>query len=476
MTTTGECIPKQNNSIGDRVTRIRAVLVVIGIAMVAAALAADWLGIGSDPGFGISQILLATVGLGSLLSGFALGIAVVPRWAKRFIFSKAGLVLGGLFVGLLASELSLRVVEFVNNPWVRTETNARRQVVPDPKLGIRLAAHTGGHDGKGFRNDTVPGQVDIVAIGDSQTWGENAIRSEAWPQTLARLSGLSVYNMALGGYGPVHYWALLEEALELSPKMIVIGLYFGNDLYDAYVLAHGHDAYAGFRNESVAGDLMNDTVTPRIRALKDAWEEFLTRYRWSLWLAHQSAVVRLLYNRGWWPTSIEPWKEYRPSKAWAFAFPDHAAVYEQGDVRTVFTTTYRLLALELDEPRITEGLRITKQMIRRIHARTEARGVHLLVMLIPTKEMVHKNALRRLQGQLTEAHSRLVQMELRAKAEILSLCKDHAIECLDGLPVLEQAVEQCEQIYPSGRDGHPNARGYFLIASAVNQALARNGW
>ena len=205
MPTTGECTPKENNSIGDRVTPIRAVLVVIGIAMVATALAADWLGIGSDPGFGISQIVLVTVGLGSLLSGFALGIAVVPRWAKRFILSSAGLVLAGLFVGLLVSELSLRVVELVNNPWVNTETNARRQLVPDPKLGIRLAADTGGHDGKGFRNDTVPGRVDIVAIGDSQTWGANAIRSEAWPQTLARLSGLSVYNMALGGYGREHY-------------------------------------------------------------------------------------------------------------------------------------------------------------------------------------------------------------------------------------------------------------------------------
>ena len=77
-----------------------------------------------------------------------------------------------------------------------------------------------------------------VAIGDSQTYGDEVAREQAWPQRLAALSGRSVYNLALGGYGPVEYDRLLPEALELSPRVVLVGLYAGNDFADAYLDAY----------------------------------------------------------------------------------------------------------------------------------------------------------------------------------------------------------------------------------------------
>lgn len=155
--------------------------------------------------------------------------------------AKAVLVLVSLLAGLILAESGLRIAE-------RLSLGDRAmQTEPDALLGHRVAPEAYGHDANGFRNDAVPAHVDIVALGDSQTWGVNAKRSAAWPQSLEKKSGRTVYNMGLGGYGPVQYLALTDKATQLSPKIIVIGLHLGNDLYDAYLLSYQNDAYTFLR-------------------------------------------------------------------------------------------------------------------------------------------------------------------------------------------------------------------------------------
>jgi hypothetical protein len=356
------------------------------------------------------------------------------------------------------------------------EMQGTLQRIPDPRLGVRLAPNAGGHDANGFRNDTVPDRADIVAIGDSQTYGLNARRSQAWPQTLAGLSGCSTYNMALGAYGPVQYWALVEDALELSPEFIVVGLYFGNDLYGAYHVVYQSDTYSRFRDAEADPDLFNDDISSRSEAIWNERTEFAARWeppgpRWGAFFRGKSAILRFLYERGWWP-GRNPADEDLEYKAWAQAFPEYGAVYENGNVRVVLTTGYRLLGLDLDDPRIAEGLRITKEMILRIHAEADAADVASLVLLIPTSELVYADAMRMSQDGLDGTYGRLVQMETRARSEIVALCEEDGIEYVDALPALRAAVEQNERIYPSTGDGHPLALGYHLIASSVNEALS----
>ena len=110
-----------------------------------------------------------------------------------------------------------------------------------------------------------------VAIGDSQTYGDEVSRQEAWPQRLAELTGRSVYNMALGGYGPVEYERLLPEALALSPQVVLVGLYAGNDLADAYLSAYPRALAPELRSDDPA--LLRALRSTRRRGeLKDAWE------------------------------------------------------------------------------------------------------------------------------------------------------------------------------------------------------------
>lgn len=44
------------------------------------------------------------------------------------------------------------------------------KLVKDSELGLSLPPHVLNHDANGFRNDSVPAQVSIVTVGDSQTW------------------------------------------------------------------------------------------------------------------------------------------------------------------------------------------------------------------------------------------------------------------------------------------------------------------
>jgi lysophospholipase L1-like esterase len=113
---------------------------------------------------------------------------------KNFL-AAAGLVIVATTLSVLAGEfLLLRV--FLN-----PAEFLQARLVDDPILGYRIAPYTTGHDALGFRNAHVPERVDVVAVGDSQTYGVSATRENSWPQQLGRLLGQSVYNMALGGYG-----------------------------------------------------------------------------------------------------------------------------------------------------------------------------------------------------------------------------------------------------------------------------------
>ena len=134
-----------------------------------------------------------------------------------------------------ADRLVLSPVDYLSPTLVRDET-----------LGIRLPPGSSGHDAWGFRNPRVPERADIVAVGDSHTYGNCARMAESWPSQVARISGQTVYNLGMGGYGPNQYFHLLKtRGLSLKPKVVVCGLYFGDDFDNALlyqVLEHLHRA------------------------------------------------------------------------------------------------------------------------------------------------------------------------------------------------------------------------------------------
>ncbi len=94
-------------------------------------------------------------------------------------------------------------------------------------------------DQYGFRNYPVADNdsFDIIALGDSYTYGSGTTQDSIWTSQLEKISGLSVYNLATPG-GP---WAeLMNLQLEL-PRIklkknakVIWMLFSGNDLVDYY--------------------------------------------------------------------------------------------------------------------------------------------------------------------------------------------------------------------------------------------------
>src|SRR6266849_3452406 len=145
-------------------------------------------------------------------------------------------------VALLLAEFAARIV-------LNPSDFLKLDVVGDKVLGaVPSPSALAGFDRWGFRNRKVPETVDIVAVGDSHTYGNTAKMDESWPYVLGRLTGRQVYNMGLGGYGPNQYFQLSNsKALSLKPGMIIWGLYLGDDFENAFSITYGLDHWAYLR-------------------------------------------------------------------------------------------------------------------------------------------------------------------------------------------------------------------------------------
>lgn len=192
-----------------------------------------------------------------------------------------GLLLGASVFALLLCELGCRL--FLN-----PADYLSQDPMPDKILGAVLTVHGSGYDAWGFRNRKVPSSVDIVAIGDSHTFGNTAKMDESWPYVLGRVTGRSVYNMALGGYGPNQYNYLLKtKALSLKPKLIVCGLYMGDDFENAYRITYGLDYWSYLREhpaEKVDFDIWEHDADP-------TWHKQIR-----VWLSRHSVVYKMVFH------------------------------------------------------------------------------------------------------------------------------------------------------------------------------------
>jgi len=392
--------------------------------------------------------------------------------AQRIRTYRVGLVLASFLFSLVLAEGVLRLVEKIQ----LRDRAAGDQLIMDPVLGRKLAPYTLGHDSNGFRNDAVPQHVEIVAVGDSQTWGVNADREGAWPQQLSKISGHSVYNMGLNGSGPVQYHVLTSQALRLSPKLIVVGLYFGNDIYNAYEMAYQNELYRSLRNSDASDDLKVDTIAIKYEAIRNELLQYDGVFErsagWGFWLRGHSAIGRLLNRAGWWPGFKDVNHEIH--KSWALAHPDHGVICEDPGVETVFSIASRLMGQDLDEPRIVEGLRITRDLLALMKTEVDVNQAKLMVVLIPTKETVYATNRSQTMGQ-NQTYEKLFRMETRIRSEIIATCRGKHMECVDVLPDLSKALGRGEQIYPTTTESHPTARGYSIIAATVNENLSKLG-
>ncbi|MEE8298083.1 MAG: hypothetical protein V3R67_01760, partial [Thermodesulfobacteriota bacterium] len=149
--------------------------------------------------------------------------------------------------------IALLVVEGLSRLFFDPIDFLKPKTVSDEVLRYKIEPNSGAHDSWGFRNKSVPETADIVAVGDSHTYGISATASNSWPSALGRILGKETYNLSLGGYGPVEYLYLMEEkALKLNPELIIVGFYLGNDLKDSLTAVYTVPIWEDLRNAEIA--------------------------------------------------------------------------------------------------------------------------------------------------------------------------------------------------------------------------------
>lgn len=365
------------------------------------------------------------------------------------------LLLGSSVFALLLCELGCRLL-------LNPADYLSQDPVSDKILGAVLAVHGSGYDSWGFRNQKVPSSVDIVATGDSHTYGNGAKMDDSWPYVLGRLTGRSVYNMALGGYGPNQYCYLLKtKALVLKPQLIVCGLYMGDDFENAYKITYGLDYWSYLREHpatKVDVDIWKHPADP-------SWHKGIRE-----WLSRHSIVYRLVFHG---PLLGRLKGDVQIQNASRVDDSATTLIVKDKNICEAFLPKKLLGKIDQTSPAIQEGMRITFKLLDEMNRTCRSNNIGFVVAVIPTKEAVfadyleHNSAL-----PLNDVMDKLIANERIARSKLFAFLNESGIRYVDTLPSLKQSVEH-ELYTRTSLDMHPNKNGYKVIAETVAKKVGR---
>ena len=369
-------------------------------------------------------------------------------------------------IGLALAEGGARLV--LNPADVLSVTTVR-----DDVLWIRIAPGMTGFDEWGFRNPRVPGTTDIVAIGDSHTYGNNATMSQSWPYVAGRVAGMSVYSLALGGYGPNQYFQLLKtRGLTLRPRWVVCGLYMGDDFENAFLMSYGKEYWAGLRSErraAVDADIWKDT-DDSCAISSECPRPWHRRLR--AWLSQHSLVYRLVVH-GPVLRRLKGAVQVRRAADGADGRTASLIVADAG-IEEAFRPVGIRARLDQRSAAVQEGMRITFALLGMMADACRENRCRLLVAFIPTKETVFAEYIMRSPGMhLRDVIVDLVNQEAHAKARLVEFLDRAGIAYVDTLPALRRRVT--DQLYTrSDGDMHPSKNGYRVIGEVVGEFIAQD--
>ena len=278
----------------------------------------------------------------------------------------------------------------------------------------------GPHDLLGFRNFAVPDTADVVAIGDSQTYGNNARLEDNWPSQMARALSAKrpvVYAMATGGWAAPQYLQMIPYAMRLRPRVIVLAFYSGNDPAESFAMVYGSEQWKWLRPDPSlkAGDLGSAPFPPQ------------------------------------------------PADVWRVSFPEGG--------KTAFAPKLRLFSNDVSRPAIRAGWDIMEDAVRRIARVAKKAGVALVVTVIPTKELVYAERIARSRLPPPAAYSALVAAEARNIARFRGSAEASGVRYVDLVAPLQRTALQGPLLYPEDENGHPVREGYAVIAGEMERVL-----
>lgn len=387
------------------------------------------------------RLLAVSLGLLLLGAGLVQRPGRVPRQHRPI--RGLGLAVTTGLLTLVMVEFMLRLVGIGPIPdWT---------FVPSAELG-HTVPRAEGVDARGFFNGEALKEADLVCIGDSQTVGLFG-PGKRYSDQLAELTGLSIYNMAQGGYGPGQYAVLTESCLELRPRRVVIGFYFGNDLLDAYFFAGlpGREEMRapGIRYPVYPHLNLKEGVAPNLgMALIDLLVDRTS-------LGSRSAEV------------VRSWMKARFGIS--YHGPDGPRVKE-GPLATRLTPAYRYPSVDLGRRSTGDGLRLTRLAFDRIQAVCEPAGIEVDLLFLPTKEFCYAQLVER--GLVkVEGLGLLAGAEQAARWAVRRAAEQAGLSVLDPTETLLAAMGDGENPWSPTSDGHFTDTGHRLLAGFLARSL-----
>ncbi|MBN2208999.1 MAG: hypothetical protein JW759_06860 [Candidatus Coatesbacteria bacterium] len=303
------------------------------------------------------------------------------------------------------------------------------------------------------------------------------------------MSDFTTYTMAWGGYGPTHSVILLEEAMSLHPKLVIEALYAGNDLHDSFCHVYHENRLTWLKSadealqrriqeaeehEPLDKEFARPLAAPLPLAAVSSQEDQTPSHAGVReWFSAHSrlygllrAVRGIIRNRRIVSGALTA-DDWEFQKQYAQNNARYLDVCEEGQLRTILTPSYRLTALNPEDPRITEGKNIAFKAIEALRDKTQARNIAFMMLLIPTKELAFKELALQHPEQMSEKLQELTESEEAFWAETKDFLDKHSIRWLDALPALRKCVEEGRQPYPMTHDGHPNSVGHEALAKVV---------
>ena len=360
---------------------------------------------------------------------------------------------------IISTSFILLVSEFLIRQILEPIDYSRPSAKKDEILGHKIEPYSGSHDAWGLRNRFIPKQVDIVAIGDSFTYGQGVPRYSSWPAVLERESHTPVYNMGMGGYGTVEYFYLLKtKALLLNPKQIIVAVYLGNDLMDTFNAVYSRPYWSQFRNLD-----LNYSETDRSQfVFYDRLEKSRRLFsQLRVWLYRHS----VLYNvfKAIFAEKIAQLK-FQQNKS-----ENHLTVFEDAYLRLTFSPQHYLALLNLEDERIREGIRISLQMLLKMSKLCKENQVSFGVVLIPTKVNIYAE---HLQSQSHIAPATIINKLIAHENQVIKIfqafLKKNNINYIN-LGIELKPIKDKYTLYPAHDDAHFNSEGHVVIG----QILAR---
>lgn len=327
----------------------------------------------------------------------------------------------GIPVDLQMVSVDEKVSPFYESVFREEDLSALGFLLKDPYSVVRARPlfprriSMGPNDLLGFRNSSVPNVADIIIVGDSQTYGNNADIDQNWPNQLGTAlkdKSIVIYNMAVGGWGAVQYLYAAEKATVFQPRLMIVAFYTGNDPLESFIVAYNNDQWKFLRPDPS----ITSADIPRLEM-------------------------------------------------------DRLPVHFRDGTKTIFTPKTRYTS-NMNHQAVKIGYKIMVDAARRISEANSLKGIQTLFTIIPTKELVYENKVLEENIDVSESYNLLVSAE---KNNISNLEKELAdiqqAQYIDIVSPLKKAALESTPLYTEGTDGHPAAYGYQVIGRTVANAI-----